>query len=158
MGKELDELIEELMNFASLAKKEVEKIVKKGDLTPQELENVYKIACTTEKLMGMSGGDAGMGGSYGYGYDNGMSGRHYDVRMDSYGDMYGDGNGYSERRGRSPVTGRYVSRGMSGNGMSGHSIEDRMIASLEDQMDAAKNDYEKNLIMQEIQRIRMGMK
>ena len=156
MGKELDELMEELMNFASLAKKEVEKIVKKGDLTPQELENVYKLTCITEKLMEMSGGDADMGGSYGYG--NGMSGRHYDVRMDSYGDMYGDGNGYSERRGRSPVTGRYVSRGMSGNGMSGHSIEDRMIASLEDQMDAAKNDYEKNLIMQEIQRIRMGMK
>ena len=148
MGKELDDLIEELMKFVSLAKKEVEKIVKKGDLTPQELESIYKLTCITEKLMEL-GGD-GMSNSYG------MSGRHYDVRMDSFGDMYG-GGGYSEARGRSPVTGRYVSRGMSGNGMSGHSIEDRMIAALEDQMDAAKNEYEKNLIMQEIQRIRMGM-
>ena len=152
MGKELDELIEELMKFAGLAAKEVEKIVKKGDLTPQELENVYKLTCITEKVMELSGDGSGSS----YGHD--MSGRHYDVRMDSYGDMYGDGNGYSERRGRSPVTGRYVSRGMSGNGMSGHSIEDRMIAALEDQMDAAKNEYEKNLILQEIQRIRMGLK
>ena len=142
MSKELMELIDELNRFAELAKKEVEKIVKKGDLTPQELESIYKLTCITEKLMMMDGGDL-----------SGMSGRHYDVRMDSYGDWHHD-RGYSEAKGRSPVTGRYISRGMEG--LSGHSIEDRMIAALEDQMDAAKNEYEKQQILNEIQRIRMG--
>lgn len=142
MGKEIDELMEELCKFAELAKKEVEKIVKKGDLTPQELENVYKLTCIAEKMTCLGGGS--------YGYDNRMG-------MDAYGDMYGN-MGYSEARGRSPVTGRYISRGMnSGNGgYSGHSIEDRMIASLEQQMDNAKSEYEKQQILQEIQHIRMG--
>lgn len=79
-----------------------------------------------------------------------------------YGYGYGD-SGYSEERGRSPVTGRYISRGMSGRGgnnnggggYSGHSIEDRMIASLEQQMDQAQSDYERNMIEEEINHIRM---
>ena len=136
MGKELYGLMDELNKFAEVAKKEVEKIVKKGDLTPQEVESIYKLTCITEKLMCMS--DEGEGDeSYG------MSGRYYD-------------DGYSAARGRSPVTGRYISRGMGSNGYSGHSIEDRMIAALEDQMDAAKNEYERKMIQEEIQRIRMG--
>lgn len=41
-------------------------------------------------------------------------------------------------------------------GYSGHSIEDRMIASLENQMDTATSDYERQKIQEEINRIRMG--
>lgn len=52
---------------------------------------------------------------------------------------------------RSPVTGRYISRGTE---QSGHSIVDRMIASLEEQMDSAKTDYERQLIQEEIENIR----
>lgn len=51
----------------------------------------------------------------------------------------------------SPVTGRYIS-----NGYSGHSIEDRMIMALEQQMDEAKTDYERQLVEKEIQRLRRG--
>lgn len=83
-------------------------------------------------------------------------GNHMNYRG-SYGmdyGMHGDPMGYSETRGRSPVTGRYISRGM--DGYSGHSIEDRMIASLEQQMDNANSEYERQIIQKEIKHIRMG--
>ena len=153
MGNEMNELMESLCKFCTVAKKEVDKIVQKGDLTPAEVDNVKKIS---ETVMNITCSKAGMEGGmdYGYGYGmNGMtdmSGRRYNIRMDSYGNDIG----YSEARGRSPVTGRYVSRGM--DGMSGHSIEDRMIASLEQQMDNAKTDYERKMIEDEIRHIRMG--
>ena len=131
MSKELMELSNELNEAAGLIAKEVKKIVEKDDLTPQELESLYKAACVVEKL---SKADGEEGSSRGFGHK-----------------MYNDDWGWDSR---SPVTGRYVSRGMGG--YSGHSIEDRMIAALEDQMDACKNDYERQLIEKEIQRIRMG--
>lgn len=39
---------------------------------------------------------------------------------------------------------------------NGNSIEDRMIMALEQQMDGAKTDYERQLVEKEIQRIRRG--
>lgn len=152
MNNELKELTSELSKVVKLAKKEVDKIVAKGDLTPGELESVYKLACIAEKLTMLEGMD---GEEMAYGY-----GQYAMNPMGMYGNQYGDygnGYGYSERRGRSPVTGRYISRGMSmDNGYSGHSIEDRMIASLENQMDQAKTEYERKMIMDEIQHIRQG--
>lgn len=135
MGNELNELMESLCKFSTVAKKELDKIIQKGDLTPAELENVHKIAGIMEKIVCVQN-QYDMGDSYGHGY-----GHVYDT-------------GYSEMRGRSPVTGRYISRGMDG-GYSGHSIEDRMIASLEQQMDNAKSDYERKAIEDEIKHIRM---
>lgn len=142
MNNELNELIEELTSFAKLAKKEVDKIVQKGDLTPAELDNVYKVACITEKIKMLNGGT--MENSYG------MYGDRYDRSM-GWND-----EGASGYRMRSPVTGRYVSRGMDDRGYSGHSIEDRMIATLEQQMDNAKSEYERQKIKEEIDHIRMG--
>lgn len=52
---------------------------------------------------------------------------------------------------RSPVTGRYISRG---SGYSSHSINDRMIARLEDMYDEAKTEYEREEIRREIERLR----
>lgn len=86
--------------------------------------------------------------------------------------LQGD-EGYSEssyRRGRSPVTGRYVSRGrdysmadgyMRGSydrdmydaGYSGHSIKDRMVAKLETMVDMAKSDYERQKVLDAISQI-----
>ena len=161
MNNELNELIESLCNFAKSAKKEVDKIVQKGDLTPAELDNVYKVACTMEKIQKLCtepGYSEGMPGSYGYG----MSGWRPEMVYGMNGGMNsGMQNGswgndmYSGNKMRSPVTGRYLSRGADDN-YSGHSIEDRMIASLEQQMDSAKSEYERKVIMDEIQRIRMG--
>ena len=58
---------------------------------------------------------------------------------------------YSEGRGRSPVTGRYVSRGM--NSYSGHSIKDRMIARLEGMYDEAQTEHERQVVDTWIKRI-----
>ena len=145
MDKELAALKEELCKASELVKTEVEKIAQKGDLTPGELESLYKAACFAKELECLKSGDAET--NY---WPDGMSGRRYDVHMNTYGEPYG----YSEARGRSPVTGRYISRGM--DGYSGHSIEDRMIAALEQQMDNAKSEYEKQQILEEIKHIRMG--
>jgi hypothetical protein len=54
-------------------------------------------------------------------------------------------------RGRSPVTGRYVSRD---HGYSGHSINDRMISQLENMYDEAKTEYEREEVRKEIDRLR----
>ena len=70
----------------------------------------------------------------------------------------------SYARGRDAATGRYVSRGREPmwhddrymDRTSVHSIEDRMIWALEQQMDSAKSDYERQLIEKEINRIRNG--
>ena len=61
-----------------------------------------------------------------------------------------NGNG-SYDRGRSPVTGRYVSRD---HGYSGHSINDRMISQLENMYDEAKTEYEREEVRKEIERLR----
>lgn len=68
-----------------------------------------------------------------------------------------DYDGYSRTRGRSPVTGRYVSRegGMRG-GYSGHSIKDRMISKLEHMMDETDSEYEKNEIANYIRTLEMN--
>lgn len=143
MNNELNELIEKLVEFAKVAKKEVDKIVQKGDLTPAELDSVYKVACVTEKIQSMIGDPMQ---SYG------MYGRMPDPYVATY-------DGMSGTRMRSPVTGRYISRGSDmHNGYSGHSIEDRMIAMLEQQMDSAKSDYERQKIQEEIAHIRMSMR
>lgn len=135
MHKDMTALIDELCDAAKLVKKEVGKIVQKSDLTPPELESLCKAAGFAEKMASICMED-----------DRELSYGHYD--------HYDDMHGYSERRGQSPVTGRYISRGMSG--MSGHSVEDRTIALLEEQMDKAKSDYERDFIRGEIEHIRRG--
>ena len=87
--------------------------------------------------------------------------------------MYGDESSLNSfRRGRSPYTGQFVSRdqwapnsmgwpmehSMNGpaytGGYSGHSINDRMIASLEHMMSQTNDKYEQEQIRNEIESIR----
>jgi hypothetical protein len=77
---------------------------------------------------------------------------------------YGRGmhDDYSGARGRDSM-GRYTSRGTHDNmyydpryedhGMSGHSVKDRMIAALEEQMDNAKTEYEREEVRKAIAEI-----
>lgn len=74
-----------------------------------------------------------------------------------YSRSYSRGNN-SYMRGRDADTGRYMSRDnrmrQSYDSMeSGHSIDDRLIASIEDMMDSAKTEYEKQRLSDWIQRI-----
>lgn len=123
--------------------RDLEKLLSKSELSAADWDAVKKAMCIANMMNSYVNGEAFD--------DNGMSyGMHYGRDWD---------DGYSGMRGRSPVTGRYVSRGYPNenmNGYSGHSIEDRMIMALEQQMDGAKTEYERSQIEKEIRRIRRG--
>ena len=122
--------------------KDLKKLFSKSELTAADWDAVKKAMCIANMFECHCNGEA---------YDeNGMS-----RGVMHYGNDW-ENDGYSGMRGRSPVTGRYVSRGYQGEGYSGHSIEDRMIMALEQQMDGAKTDYERSQIEKEIRRIRRG--
>ena len=125
--------------------RDLDKLFSKTELSPADWDAVKKAICIANMIECCRNGES---------YDeNGMSYGQY-----SGSDGYYDG--MSGARSRSPVTGRYISRGYSDDhmmhGYSGHSIEDRMIMALEQQMDGAKTDYERQLVEKEIQRIRRG--
>lgn len=134
-----------LEELNDLIEKELKTMVQKGSLTPNELESAEKAVCLMEKIIRLKEGF----------YDDGYSSRYSMPRM-GYDMQYGDG---SYARGRSSVTGRYVSRdggyydGYS-QGYSGHSIEDRAVDSLERIMDSAESQYERDQLRKFIRQIR----
>lgn len=94
-----------LNKLEETAYKELEKIVEK-DLTPQSLSLAKDLLCVLKdipEVKGMHHMDDGMMES-GYGYAHP---RYYDIA--AY-DGWSYDDRMSERRGRSPMTGRYVSR------------------------------------------------
>lgn len=139
-------------------------LLKKQPLQPQDIEMISKLTDSIKDVATASGMqdyvDAVLE------TDDGMS---HAIKMPktSYN---------SFAHGRSPFTGRFVSRdgvpmgtlsynrdysnGMDNmsrrydGGYSGHSINDRMIASLEREMDHATSDYERNQIQNEIEHLR----
>lgn len=121
-------------------------IISKGaNMNAAELDVLTKAVCTLEKIQQIQEGDNS--------FDDYSRNRSYN----SYDE---DGNSY--RRGRSSVSGRYISRdavpnlegrsarrfydGESSRGYSGHSIKDRMIAQLEKMYDDAQTDHERNVV------------
>ena len=132
-------------------------IAKGANMNAAELDILTKAVCTLDKIQQIKEGNS---------YDEYSRNRSYD--SNSY-----DGDGNSYRRGRSSVTGRYISRdamphyagetsrrfydgNMSrGNGYSGHSIKDRMIASLEKMYDEAQTEHERTLVDNWIRRINL---
>lgn len=123
-------------SIMDLLEKEIDKIIKKGDITPVELESLYKCVCVIEKIKMME-----------------ESGEEY---SDGYSEAYGRysmpyWNQYEG--GRSRTSGRYMSRGRRGNGYSSHSIKDRMIDCLEKMMDEAGSEYERNTVSDWINRL-----
>lgn len=136
--------------------KEIKTVAEKGSMTPAELEAVTKAMCLyemiDERLMLEGGYDTFRSAdnySQRYYRDNSMAGMN---SMNSY--YMPDQMSYnSYARGRSPVTGRYVSRDYE-SGRSGHSIKDRMIDQLERMMDQAGSEYERQEILREIEKMR----
>lgn len=131
-------------------------LVKKENMSQQDLVmlgeavDVLKDISTIE-AMDRYGGDEDEYSSASY-----ARGRSMDYRR-----MHDD---YSEARGRSPITGRYVSRderhmdNVDWTGKSGHSINDRMIDSIERMYDNAQTEHERAEIQDVINYIhRKGM-
>lgn len=134
-----DKVLEEVED---LVLEEVRKVIRKGEINTDEWDNFKKAICIWSECCNIKRGmyDDNM-------YDSGYSGRTYRIPSISYGvdgtPMYNQvGEGMSHERGRSSVTGRYISRGHDG-GYSGHSIDDRAIASLERLYDNAQSQHEK---------------
>ena len=150
-----------LMDLNDLLEEQIEKIVKKGDISPTELDNVYKAmktmyyAETTNamKEYGQSNDYSRDGYSSrpyydGHGSYDGSYGRMDGRSMDGRRGRDGDGDGrYSEdasyRRGRDAM-GRYTSR---------DSEKDMMISKLEKMMQNASTENERQTIMQCIRKI-----
>lgn len=127
-------MFETMNESKSLLLREIGKINAKGDISPSELDNLckaYKTLREISTIETMNGLDRSetmrMDNSYGYprSYDRVSMGRP--MSTDSY---------------------RYE------RGYSGHSVNDRMIASLEREMDMAESEYDRNKIMEEIRRLR----
>lgn len=149
-------------DLKEMLQEELKDVVKKGDISSAELDNIYKAVKTMNyleiiKAMEESGGqsrDYSNRGSYYGSYDG-----FYDGSYDNYGrgsyarrGRDGDGDGrysedYSERRGRDSM-GRYASRD---GGYSGHTKE-HVIADMEDMMRTASPE-EKKAIRQCIEKL-----
>lgn len=141
-----------------LVAREVNKVIEKGSLDPAQVKVLTEALCMQEKALScrQKAEENAMLFEDG-GYSEMYSGRSPRMGMYRDGSMPADG-GASYRRGRSMNTGRFISRDPYDTAMSGHSIEDRMIASLEAMADEAKSDYEFNMIQEEIRSIRSRMK
>lgn len=120
--------------------REIEKINNRGEMTNADLDNLMKATKVLVNIDGIKGMEEYSDQNF-YGYSKGVL-----PRMESHMPSYGPHMG--------PSYGGYYGNNQYEQGHSNHSIEDRMIANLEQQMDMAKTDYERQTIMREIQHIR----
>lgn len=114
-----------------LIERKIHEVVEKGDISPSEMccvKDAY------EALYYMTAAEA-MENSKSYG--------------ESYGRSMMDWED-STRRGRG-ANGQFVSRD---GGRSYHSVNDRIVANLERELDYAQSEFERKRIMDEIRRIR----
>ena len=144
----------------------IKPILKKGEsMTPADLDNLTKAVCIVEKIKRIEDGNS---------FDD-----------EDYSD-----DGYSYRRGRSPITGRYVSRDSMPNdrhydyhdightmhsaraydsgastrryydgssnhsGYSGHSRHDMTIYHIENLIDAAQTEQERQFLSEWLRRVK----
>lgn len=124
-----------------LIERKVQEVIDKGDISPSEMccvKDAYEALyyMTAAETMETSK-------SYGNSYGN------------SYGDSYGNSRSMSDweesmRRGRG-ANGQFVSRE---GGRSYHSVNDRIVANLERELDYAQSEFERKRIMDEIRRLR----
>lgn len=128
---------------------EIEKINNRGTYDDRDLDNLMKATKVLINVEGIKGMEEYADNSY-YGFSKGMS---PDTYRQSYGGM---SMGY-------PQDMRMMDRSWDGhnrsmanyeNNRSNHSISDRMIANLEQQMNMAQTDYERQQILAEIKHIR----
>lgn len=156
------------------AKESMKYYSEKDDWKPEDLKfakeavELYDKVCETKMNDGIWEGmrsramDENSGARYpriSYGYDESYA-RGRDAATGRYmsrgrDEMWYDDRSYGDRSygHQSYAPGMNRSMGHSDN-TSGHSIEDRMIWALEQQMDAAKSDYERQQIKEEIDNIR----
>ena len=120
-----DSVMSALNSLEGSVIREISILNQKPSLTPNEIKNATDAMCLLMKIQEYKDG--------------------------SWADEMG---GASYMRGRSPVTGRYVSRDM---GHSTHSAHEKMIEKLEMAYDDAQTQHEKDEIRKEIDRLKSMM-
>lgn len=135
----------------------IEPIAKKQDISPTELENVYKAVKTMnyiETIKAMKDYEKSNDGSYRGSYDGSYNSYDGMSNRDSYEGMsnrYSEDNSY--RRGRDAM-GRFTSRdGMSRDGYSRHEEKEQVISKLEKMMQNATSENERQTIRECIRKI-----
>lgn len=133
---------------------EIEKLNSKGGYDDRDLDNLMKATKVLINIEGIKGMEEYADNSY-YGMSKGMNPESFRRSYDgmSMGMHYPHMSMMPDGRwdNRMNSMGGYENR-------SNHSIEDRMIAGLEQQMDMAQSEYERNKIMAEIRHIRENSK
>lgn len=126
---------------------EIRKVVRKGEIQPNEWDNFKNAMCILTDISKIKHYQTQDGD---IDYSSEYSGRMYPMThvygIEPHGHMTA-----SYERGRSPITGRYISRG---DGYSGHSINDRMIDKLERMYDEAQTQHEKDVVNMWINQIK----
>lgn len=154
-----------LYDLKEILEDEVKNMTKKGDITPQELENAYKITDILkdiETIKAMK--EAGQNGEYSRAYDYARDGGSYDggysQRMYYDDNSMGNSMNYSQaRRGRDgDGDGRYSEDGSYRTGRSyeyaRHSEKEKMINQLNNMMmNAQLSDKEKETVRQCIKQL-----
>lgn len=114
-----------LDDMCELLEDELKEIARKGDITPTELDRVYKsvdVIKDIKTIEAMENSRYSYDGSY-----DGMSNDYSNARRGRDGD--GDGR-YSERRGRDAM-GRYTSRDGSYDNYSRHTEKEQLMKELQ---------------------------
>ena len=127
-----NEMLEIFGKIEEKAMKDLKVISEKPELSPAEWERIKNVMCMLKDMKKCESMTGDIGG---------------------YSERY-EPDGYSQRRGRSMSTGRYISRDYR-SGYRQHSIKDRMIDNLERMMDEASSDYERETIKAEIRKLEM---
>ena len=144
------EMLEDLIG------KMLDEVVQRGDISPQEMctvkEAVESLGEIEEyKMMVYDGGDDYNMSSYGYNSYAGDGNYSNRGGNSNYNIPGMRNNSYARNRNR---LGQYTSRDnqsrRNSSMMSGHSIKDRAKAKLEEMMDDAKTDYERQELMEMI--------
>ena len=123
-----------LEQLKELLEEEIKKVTKKGDITPAEVEAMYKVVDIIKDIDTIEAME-----EYGEDNDGEYSRRGYSSRR-----PYMDGGSYRRSRG---MNGRYVSRDRSYRGYSMEESRDAMMAKLEEAMNEATTEHERQAIM-----------
>lgn len=130
----------------------IEPIAKKQDISPTELDNVYKAVKTMnyiETIKAMKDyGNSNRGSYNSYNSYEGNSREGGNSNRGSYNSYEGNSNESSYRRGRDAM-GRFTSR----DNYSRHAEKEQMISELERMMQNASSENERQTIMECIRKI-----
>lgn len=147
-----------LHDLKAILCRNLQQIVAKGDIVPNEVEPAKHAVCMLKEISEIEKNEAEI-----YAMDQGISeGRGWNVRQYEYPDDSSYGNNYPNTNfsnrsmpNRSMRTGRFTSNGR--DMYSGHSLEDRMIARLQQKYDQTSDENVRRIIMSEIEDLRHGM-